>query len=79
MKEYMYSLKPNARINMYINQMKKSCTWGGSLEAYILSQYVQHAFNFKGIKVYDQNFVKINHYGSDNESMVNKSKQGPEL
>ena len=77
MKEYMYSLKPNARINMYINQMKKSCTWGGSLEAYILSQYVQHAFNFKGIKVYDQNFVKINHYGSDNESMINKSKQGP--
>jgi len=75
--ERIHVFSENQRINMYINQMKKSCTWGGSLETYILAQYVQHTFNFKGIKVYDQNFVKINHYGGDNESMVNKSKQGP--
>ena len=75
--ERLHVFSEHQRINMYINQMKKSCTWGGSLEAFILAQYVQNNYDFKGIQVFDQNFVKINHYGGGNDSMVTNNKRGP--
>ena len=68
----------NQRVNMYIEAMKQSCTWGGQLEASILATYVQDTYGIKGIVVHDQNFHKMR-FGDSNNHMVKNNLQFPAI
>lgn len=58
--------------NMYIRNMKKSSTWGGNFESEILNKIVKKIYDFRGIRIIDENTnKKINNMSG---SVKNKAK-----
>jgi len=45
----------NTLANKYIKSMKKSSTWGGNFEAEILNKIVKTMYDFRGIRIIDEN------------------------